>query len=150
MRVLLIEDDAELAEAIAAGLRLEGMAVDVALDGDSGLDRATVHGYDVIALDRDLPVAGGDVALDRGFPVVRGDEVCARLVAQPGRRAWILMLAAAGTVEEPFGGSGTGADDYLRKPFAFAELITRIRALGHRPHTVTQAGLFRRAGRAAR
>jgi DNA-binding response OmpR family regulator len=121
MRVLLIEDDAELAEAIAAGLRLEVMAVDVALDGDSGLDRAMVNGYDVIVLDRDLPV-------------VPGDEVCAALAAQPARRARILMLTAAGTIEDRVAGLGIGADDYLPKPFAFAELIARIRALGRRAH----------------
>jgi DNA-binding response OmpR family regulator len=123
MRVLLIEDDAELAEAIAAGLRLEVMAVDVALDGDSGLDRAMVNGYDVIVLDRDLPV-------------VPGDEVCAALASEPARRARILMLTAAGTIEDRVAGLGIGADDYLPKPFAFAELIARIRALGRRAHPV--------------
>jgi DNA-binding response OmpR family regulator len=132
MRVLLIEDDAELAEAIAAGLRLEGMAVDVAPDGDSGLERATVNGYDVIVLDRDLPVR-------------HGDEVCAALAgpparcgaARPGRRggrARILMLTAAGTISDLVEGLSLGADDYLPKPFAFAELIARIRALARRAH----------------
>ena len=119
MRVLLIEDDAELAEAIAAGLRLEVMAVDVALDGDSGLDRAMVNGYDVIVLDRDLPV-------------VPGDEVCAALASEPARRARILMLTAAGTIEDRVAGLGIGADDYLPKPFAFAELVARVRALSRR------------------
>jgi DNA-binding response OmpR family regulator len=133
MRVLLIEDDAELGEAIAAGLRLEGMAVDVALDGDSGLDRATVNGYDVIVLDRDLPV-------------MHGDEVCAALALRPARRARILMLTAAGTIEDRVEGLGIGADDYLSKPFAFAELIARIRALGRRAHpmvppVLTAAGI---------
>jgi DNA-binding response OmpR family regulator len=126
MRVLLIEDDAELAEAIAAGLRLEGMAVDVALDGDSGLERAVVNGYDVIVLDRDLPVR-------------HGDEVCAALAGAPaaapaGIRARILILTAAGTIEDRVDGLMLGADDYLPKPFAFAELIARIRALGRRAH----------------
>jgi len=121
MRVLLIEDDAELGEAIAAGLRLEGMAVDLALDGDSGLDRALVNDYDVIVLDRDLPV-------------MHGDEVCAVLAAEPGRRARILMLTAAGTIDDRVAGLGIGADDYLPKPFAFAELIARVRALGRRAH----------------
>jgi DNA-binding response OmpR family regulator len=121
MRVLLIEDDAELAEAIAAGLRLEGMAVDLALDGDSGLDRAMVNGYDVIVLDRDLPV-------------MPGDEVCASLASWPARRSRILMLTAAGTIADRVAGLGIGADDYLPKPFAFAELIARIRALGRRAH----------------
>jgi len=121
MRVLLIEDDAELAGAIAAGLRLEGMAVDVAADGDSGLERAMVNGYDVIVLDRDLPV-------------MHGDEVCAALNGQAGRRARILMLTAAGTISDRVEGLGIGADDYLPKPFAFAELIARIRALARRAH----------------
>jgi DNA-binding response OmpR family regulator len=147
MRVLLIEDDAELAEAIAAGLRLEGMAVDVAPDGDSGLERAMVNGYDVIVLDRDLPVR-------------HGDEVCAALAGQPlryggapppryggprparpggvppraGCQARILMLTAAGTISDLVEGLSLGADDYLPKPFAFAELIARIRALARRAH----------------
>jgi DNA-binding response OmpR family regulator len=121
MRVLLIEDDGELAEAIAAGLRLEGMAVDVAVDGDSGLERATVNGYDVIVLDRDLPV-------------LHGDAVCAALNNQAARRARILMLTAAGTISDRVEGLSIGADDYLPKPFAFAELIARIRALGRRAH----------------
>jgi DNA-binding response OmpR family regulator len=120
MRVLVIEDDVELADAIAAGLRLEGMAVDAVYDGDDGLERALVNDYDVIALDRDLP----------GLP---GDTVCAKLVA--GRhRAAILMLTAAGAVEDRAGGLGIGAHDYLPKPFAFAELVARIRALARRGH----------------
>ncbi|HTU76204.1 MAG TPA: response regulator transcription factor [Trebonia sp.] len=123
MRVLLIEDDAELGEAIAAGLRLEAMAVDVALDGDSGLERAMVNGYDVIVLDRDLPV-------------MHGDEVCAMLASRSAWRARILMLTAAGTIDDRVEGLGIGADDYLPKPFAFAELIARIRALGRRAHPV--------------
>jgi DNA-binding response OmpR family regulator len=117
MRVLVIEDDGELVEAIAAGLRLEGMAVDTALDGDSGLEHAQVNDYDVIALDRDLP----------GVP---GDEVCAMLAGTV--RARILMLTAAGTIEDRVEGLGRGADDYLPKPFAFAELVARLRALARR------------------
>ena len=117
MRVLVIEDDGELTEAIAAGLRLEGMAVDTALDGDSGLEHAQVNDYDVIALDRDLP----------GVP---GDEVCAKLAGTV--RARILMLTAAGTIEDRVDGLGRGADDYLPKPFAFAELVARLRALARR------------------
>jgi DNA-binding response OmpR family regulator len=117
MRVLVIEDDGELAEAIAAGLRLEGMAVDTALDGDSGLEHAQVNDYDVIALDRDLP----------GVP---GDEVCAKLAGMV--RAGILMLTAAGTIEDRVDGLDRGADDYLPKPFAFAELVARLRALARR------------------
>ena len=117
MRVLVVEDDGELAEAIAAGLRLEGMAVDTALDGDAALDRALVNDYDVIVLDRDLPG-------------VHGDEVCAKLAGTV--RARILLLTAAGTIADRVSGLGRGADDYLPKPFAFAELIARIRALARR------------------
>jgi DNA-binding response OmpR family regulator len=119
MRVLVVEDDGELAEAIAAGLRLEGMAVDTALDGDAALDRALVNDYDVIVLDRDLPG-------------VHGDEVCAKLAGTV--RARILLLTAAGTIADRVAGLGRGADDYLPKPFAFAELIARIRALSRRSH----------------
>ena len=117
MRVLVIEDDGELAEAIANGLRLEGMAVDTALDGDRGLEHAQVNDYDVIALDRDLP----------GVP---GDEVCANIAGTV--RARILMLTAAGTIEDRVEGLDRGADDYLPKPFAFAELVARLRALARR------------------
>src|SRR5882757_981401 len=119
VRVLVIEDDGELAEAIAAGLRMEGMAVDTALDGAAGLDHALVNDYDVIVLDRDLPV-------------LHGDDVCARLVAAV--RARILMLTAASTIEDRVAGLGRGADDYLPKPFAFAELVARLRALARRSH----------------
>src|SRR6202023_2539219 len=119
VRVLVIEDDGDLAEAIAAGLRMEGMAVDTALDGAAGLDHALVNDYDVIVLDRDLPV-------------LHGDDVCARLVAAV--RARILMLTAAGTIEDRVAGLGRGADDYLPKPFAFPELVARRRALARRSH----------------
>ena len=119
MRVLVIEDDGELAEAIAAGLRLEGMAVDTAPDGDSGLEHAMVNDYDVIALDRDLPG-------------IHGDDVCAKLAGAV--RARILMLTAAGTIDDRVTGLDRGADDYLSKPFAFAELVARIRALARRSH----------------
>ncbi len=119
MRVLVIEDDAELAGAIAAGLRLEAMAVDTALDGDAGLERALVNDYDVIVLDRDLPG-------------IHGDDVCAKLAGTA--RARILMLTAAGTIGDLVDGLGRGADDYLAKPFAFAELVARIRALARRSH----------------
>ena len=115
MRVLVIEDDAELSEAIGAGLRREQMAVDIALDGPAGLDRALVTGFDVIVLDRDLPG-------------LHGDDVCAELVAA-GCRSRVLMLTAAATIEERVDGLSLGADDYLPKPFAFAELVARIRAL---------------------
>jgi DNA-binding response OmpR family regulator len=118
MRVLVIEDDEELAETVALGLRREDMAVDVAFDGDAGLERAMVNDYDVIVLDRDLPL-------------MHGDDVCARLVAE-GRRSRVLMLTSAGAVEDRVGGLGLGADDYLPKPFAFAELVARIHALFRR------------------
>jgi DNA-binding response OmpR family regulator len=115
VRVLVVEDDGELAEAISVGLRRERMAVDVALDGTAGLERALVTEYDVIVLDRDLP----------GLP---GDDVCGELVAA-GCRSRVLMLTAAATIEDRVNGLGLGADDYLPKPFAFAELVARIRAL---------------------
>jgi DNA-binding response OmpR family regulator len=118
MRVLVIEDDEELAETVAAGLREARMAVDVALDGDAGLVRALVNDYDVIVLDRDLPV-------------VHGDEVCARLVAAGGRSR-VLMLTGASEVGDLVEGLGLGADDYLAKPFAFAVLVARIGALARR------------------
>jgi DNA-binding response OmpR family regulator len=115
MRVLVIEDDRELAETIGVGLRREQLAVDVAFDGQAGLERALVTGYDVIVLDRDLPG-------------VHGDDVCAELVAAQSRSR-VLMLTAAATIEDRVDGLSLGADDYLPKPFAFAELVARIRAL---------------------
>ncbi len=118
MRVLIVEDHEELATVVAAGLRREGMAVDTALDGGTALQRAFVHSYDVVVLDRDLPD-------------VHGDQVCARL-ADGGGRPRVLMLTASGTIEDRVAGLSLGADDYLPKPFAFAELVARIRALGRR------------------
>jgi DNA-binding response OmpR family regulator len=118
VRVLVIEDDPELADAIGVGLRREQMAVDVALDGDTGLERALVYGYDVIVLDRDIPL-------------MHGDEVCAHLI-RAGCRSRVLMLTAAATIEDRVDGLGLGADDYLPKPFAFAELVARVRALFRR------------------
>ena len=115
MRVLLIEDDTELADAIAVGLRQEQLAVDVAYDGAVGRDRATFTEYDVVVLDRDLPG-------------LHGDEVCRELIRNQARSR-ILMLTAAATIEDRVGGLGIGADDYLTKPFAFAEFVARIRAL---------------------
>ncbi|MGA8459909.1 MAG: response regulator transcription factor [Streptosporangiaceae bacterium] len=122
MRVLVIEDDRELAEALGVGLRREQLAVDVALDGQTGLEQALVTGYDVIVLDRDLPG-------------LHGDDVCAGLV-KAGCRSRVLMLTAAGTIEDRVDGLGIGADDYLPKPFAFAELVARIRALLRRAQPV--------------
>jgi DNA-binding response OmpR family regulator len=119
MRVLVAEDVEDLATAIAAGLRREGMAVDVVLDGAAALDHLAVTPYDVVVLDRDLPG-------------VHGDEVCRRLAAErSGIR--VLMLTAASTVRDRVEGLGLGADDYLPKPFDFAELVARVRAIGRRP-----------------
>jgi DNA-binding response OmpR family regulator len=118
LRVLVVEDDEELAQAVAVGLRRARIAADVALDGASGLEKAMVTSYDVIVLDRDLPR-------------MHGDEVCARLVAA-GSRSRLLMLTAAGTIEDRVEGLGLGADDYLPKPFALAELLARVQALFRR------------------
>ena len=118
MRVLVIEDFEVLATAIGSGLRREGMAVDVALDGNDALEHLAVTRYDVVVLDRDLPG-------------VHGDEVCRRIVAA-GVQSRVLMLTAASTVRERVDGLGLGADDYLPKPFDFAELVARVRALGRR------------------
>ena len=118
MRVLVVDDHEELAETVAAGLRREGMAVDVVFDGGEALLRTWDNGYDVVVLDRDLPV-------------VHGDEVCRRMIEQ-GTYSRVLMLTAAGTIENRVRGLSLGADDYLPKPFAFAELVARIRALGRR------------------
>ncbi len=107
-----------LADALVAGLRRHAMAVDVAYDGDGALERATVNEYDVVILDRDLPSVSGDV-------------VCARL-AESGVVTRILMLTAATAVVERVAGLRLGADDYLTKPFSFAELVARVQALGRR------------------
>jgi DNA-binding response OmpR family regulator len=118
MRVLVVEDHEVLATTIAAGLRREGMAVDVALDGTDALEHLAVTGYDVVVLDRDLPG-------------VHGDEICRRLAAD-GSQSRVLMLTAASTVRDRVHGFKLGADDYLPKPFHFAELLARVRALGRR------------------
>jgi len=118
MRVLIVEDHRELAATVAVGLRREGMAVDIAFDGHSALERAARESYDVVVLDRDLPR-------------LHGDDVCKALVAD-GSRARVLMLTAADTIENRVDGLSLGADDYLPKPFAFAELVARIRALARR------------------
>jgi DNA-binding response OmpR family regulator len=118
MRVLVVEDHQVLGAAIGTGLRREGMAVDVVLDGPAALEHLAVTRYDVVVLDRDLPG-------------VHGDEVCRRIVAgDSGSR--VLMLTAASAVRDRVDGLGLGADDYLPKPFDFAELVARIRALGRR------------------
>jgi DNA-binding response OmpR family regulator len=118
MKVLLVEDHAKLATAVATGLRQAGMVVEVAFDGEDALARAAGGTYDVIVLDRDLPK-------------VHGDQVCRTLVAD-GCSSRLLMLTAAGSVDDRVNGLGLGADDYLPKPFAFAELVARIQALGRR------------------
>jgi DNA-binding response OmpR family regulator len=118
MRVLVAEDFEIFAKAIATGLRRAGMAVDVALDGDEALQSLAVTRYDVVVLDRDLPGT-------------HGDEVCREIVAG-GSGSRVLMLTAASTVADRVDGLGLGADDYLPKPFDFAELVARIRALARR------------------
>lgn len=118
MRVLIVEDHRELAETVGAGLRQDGMAVDLAYDGPQALDMTAVYEYDVVVLDRDLPG-------------LHGDDVCRALVAGGGRSR-VLMLTASATIEDRVDGLGIGADDYLPKPFAFAELIARVRALARR------------------
>jgi DNA-binding response OmpR family regulator len=123
MRVLVIEDDEEMAEAIAFGLRQTGMAVDVALDGQAGLARSQVNEYDVIVLDRDLPG-------------MHGDRLCAKLV-DCECRSRVLMLTAAAMVEDLVEGLGLGADDYLAKPFDFPVLVARIGALARRAQPAT-------------
>jgi DNA-binding response OmpR family regulator len=116
MRVLVVEDHATLAARVAQGLRQAGMAVDVVHNGAAALEFAAKTGYDVIVLDRDLPV-------------VHGDRVCRELAGSGPR---ILMLTAAGDVEDRVDGLELGADDYLGKPFVFAELVARVRALSRR------------------
>jgi DNA-binding response OmpR family regulator len=116
--VLVVEDEVPLAEAVARGLRRVGMAVDVAHDGDLGLEKAMMTRYDVLVLDRDLPGRSGD-------------DVCRRLAAE-GSLTRVLMLTAAGGLADRVEGLELGADDYLGKPFAFEELVARVRALGRR------------------
>lgn len=118
MRVLVVEDERRLADAIARGLRAEGMAVDVAYDGNEGHEKATFTRYDVVVLDRDLPGMHGDVLV--GELISAGDIVR------------VLMLTASAGIDDRVEGLSLGADDYLAKPFAFPELVARVRALGRR------------------
>ena len=118
MRVLVVEDDEVLAGAVAVGLRREGMAVDISLDGDDARSRLAITDYDVVVLDRDLPGT-------------HGDEICRRLAAERSTTR-VLMLTAAGSLQDRVEGLGLGADDYLAKPFEFAELVARIRAVTRR------------------
>jgi DNA-binding response OmpR family regulator len=132
VRVLVAEDEELLADAIAEGLRRETLAVDVVYDGDAALERLGVNDYDVLVLDRDLPL-------------VHGDEVCRAVVAAGGDTR-VLMLTAAGEVPDRVAGLALGADDYLPKPFAFVELVARVRALGRRarpaaPPRLERAGI---------
>ena len=125
--MLVVEDQAELADDIADGLRDQGIGADVAYDGATGIEKALMTAYDVVILDRDLPR-------------VHGDAVCATLAAAPGPargqlqalRARILLLTASSTVSDRVDGLNLGADDYLTKPFAFAELVARVRTLARR------------------
>jgi DNA-binding response OmpR family regulator len=119
MRVLVVEDHELLARAVVAGLRRNGMRVDVALDGDAALARLGANRYDVVVLDRDLPGT-------------HGDDICRALAAERSESR-VMMLTAASSVRERVEGLGLGADDYLPKPFNFSEMLARVQALGRRP-----------------
>ncbi|RSM52257.1 DNA-binding response regulator [Amycolatopsis sp. WAC 01376] len=129
MRILVVEDEPLLADAVAEGLRADTHAVDVVHDGAAALERAGVNDYDVVVLDRDLPV-------------IHGDEVCRMLVARGGDTR-VLMLTAAADVDDRVAGLALGADDYLPKPFAFRELAARVTALGRRSEAVAPPVLAR-------
>ncbi|MGW4030835.1 response regulator transcription factor [Streptomyces sp. NPDC004838] len=131
MRVLVVEDEPMLADAIAEWLRGETHAVDVTHDGAAALERIGVNDYDVIVLDRDLPT-------------VHGDDICRRLAASDAV-ARVLMLTASAEIADRVDGLGLGADDYLTKPFAFAELAARVQALGRRARPAAPP-VLRRAG----
>jgi DNA-binding response OmpR family regulator len=119
MRVLVVEDERRLADAVARGLRNRAMAVDIAYEGESALHKADLADYDVVVLDRDLPG-------------IHGDEVCRALRREQSGPS-VLMLTAAGELDQIVDGLALGADDYLAKPFAFEELLARVQALGRRP-----------------
>jgi DNA-binding response OmpR family regulator len=116
MRVLVVEDEMSLADAVARGLRRHGMSVDVAYDGDDGFGKATSLGYDVVVLDRDLPGRSGD-------------EICQSVIAA-GLITRVIMLTASASAEDRTLGLALGASHYMTKPFVFAELVERVRALG--------------------
>ncbi|MFB8230172.1 response regulator transcription factor [Cellulosimicrobium sp. NPDC055967] len=132
MRILVAEDEPLLADAVAEWLRGAAHAVDVVGDGGSALEHVDVNDYDLVVLDRDLPV-------------VHGDDVC-RHIATSAMTTRVLMLTAAGSVDDRVAGLAMGADDYLAKPFAFAELGARVQALGRRsrpaaPPVLARAGV---------
>ncbi|HEU5353138.1 MAG TPA: response regulator transcription factor [Actinocrinis sp.] len=132
MRVLIAEDERLIADTIAEGLRRRSMAVDVCYDGDAALERVAANRYDVVILDRDLPR-------------VHGDEVC-RYLVRAGGEVRVLMLTAAAGIRDRVDGLDLGADDYLTKPFAFAELVARVHALARRarpalPPVLERAGV---------
>ncbi|TDD92169.1 response regulator transcription factor [Actinomadura darangshiensis] len=129
MRVLVVEDERLLAGAIAEWLRDDAHAVDLAHDGAAALERVTVNDYDVVVLDRDLPL-------------VHGDDVCREIVRE-GVAARVLMLTAAAEITDRVDGLGLGADDYLTKPFAFPELAARVHALGRRCRPAAPPALHR-------
>jgi DNA-binding response OmpR family regulator len=131
MRILVVEDEPLLADAVAQGLRHDAHAVDVVYDGGSALERVDVNDYDVVVLDRDLPG-------------VHGDDVCQAL-AERGGEIRVLMLTAAAGVDDRVTGLSLGADDYLPKPFAFRELAARVAALGRRSRPAAPP-VLRRAG----
>ena len=138
LRVLVVEDEQLLADAVATGLRREAMAVDVVYDGQAALDRIGVNEYDVVVLDRDLPLVHGD-------DVLRG-------IIDEGLATRVLMLTAASDISDRVEGLELGADDYLPKPFAFSELVARVRALGRRattplPPVLERAGITLDPGR---
>lgn len=118
VRVLVVEDDDALATQVIAGLRHDGLAVDRAADGSEALEKAALAPYDVVVLDRDLPV-------------IHGDEVC-RVLIEGESLTRVIMLTASGTLDDRVDGLSLGADDYLSKPFAMRELVARVRALGRR------------------
>lgn len=132
MRVLIVEDEVFMADAVRDGLRLEAIAADIAGDGDTALEMLEMNDYDVVVLDRDIP--GPD-----------GDEIASTVSQVPGGPR-IIMVTAASRLDDKQAGFGSGADDYLTKPFAMAELVMRLRALERRrevgrPPVVQAAGL---------
>jgi DNA-binding response OmpR family regulator len=129
VRVLVADDEALLADTIADGLRRLSMAVDTCYDGQAAMDLVSTHRYDVAVLDRDMPIRNGD-------------EVC-RWIAESDDNVRVLMLTAAGGIRDRVDGLTLGADDYLTKPFAFAELVARVQALGRRSRPAVRPVLER-------